>query len=182
MAYVFNPFTNQLDFVGPNAGLINFRGSFSDAGTTQFVQSTTTAQAITMDTVELADGVTLASGSRITLPVVGDYLLTFSAMLATTHNQPQSVDIWLRKNGSGAVVRTSTRQQVAKNSYNVMAVPFIITATAQNDYFELMMCASSAIDTSGVADTGLAAIAASASNPVRPAAPSIIVTVNKITT
>lgn len=182
MSYVFNPFTNQLDFVGPNAGLINFRGAFSDSNTTQFVQSTTTAQAITMDTVELADGVTLASNTQITLPIIGDYLLTFSAMLATTHNQPQSVDIWLRKNGTGAVARSNTRQQVAKNSYNVMAVPFIITATAQNDYYELMMCASSAIDTSGVADTGLAAIAASASNPVRPAAPSIIVTVNKITT
>jgi len=181
MAYVFNPFTQELDFVGPNAGLINFRGAFSDS-TTQLVQSTIVAQAITMDTVELADGVTLADTTKITLPIVGDYLLTFSAMLSTTSNQPQSVDIWLRKNGSGAVSHSSTRQHVSKNSYAVMAAPYIITATAQNDYFDLMMCASSAINTGGVADTGLAAIAASAANPVRPEAPSIIVTVNKITT
>lgn len=181
MAYVFNPFTNQLDFVGPNAGLINYRGCFSDSNT-QLVQSTTTAQVITMDTVELADGVTLASNSRITLPLIGDYLLNFSAMLVTNSNQPQSVDIWLRKNGNGAVARSSTHMHVAKNETAVMTVPLFLTATAQNDYFELMMCASSAIDTSGVADTGLASVAASASNPVRPAAPSIIVTVNKITT
>ena len=181
MAYVFNPFTQELDFIGPNAGLINFRGSFSDSST-QLVQYTTAGQVITMDTVELADGVTLASNSRITLPLIGDYLLTFSAMLITNSNQPQGVDIWLRKNGSGAVARSSTHMHVAKNSTNVMAVPFIISATAQNDYFQLMMCASSGIDTAGVADTGIAAIAASAANPVRPAAPSIIVTVNKITT
>lgn len=176
MAYVFNPFTQELDFVGPDTGLINYRGCFSDSNT-QLVASATAGQAITMDTVELADGVTLASGLRITLPLIGDYLLTFSAMLVTNSNQPQSVDIWLRKNGSGAVARSNTRMVVAKNATNVMAVPFIITATAQNDYYELMMCASS-VD----ADTGIGSIAASASNPVRPAAPSIIVTVNKITT
>lgn len=181
MAYVYNPFTQELDFVGPNAGLINFRGAFSDS-TIQLVQSTTTAQAITMDTVELAGGVTLSNNSRLVLPIVGDYLLNFSAMLTTNSNQPQSVDIWLRKNGTGAVSHTNTRQHVAKNTYAVLTVPLIVTATAQNDYFELMMCASSAIDTGGIADTGLAAIAASASNPVRPEAPSIIVTVNKITT
>lgn len=181
MAYVFNPFTQELDFVGPNAGLINFRGAFSDS-TTQLVQSTTTAQAITLDTVELADGVTLSNNSRIVLPIVGDYLLNFSAMLTTNSNQPQSVDIWLRKNGTGAVSHSNTRQHVAKNTYAVLTVPLFITATAQNDYFELMMCASSAINTGGVADTGLASIAASAANPVRPEAPSIIVTVNKITT
>lgn len=181
MAYVFNPFTNQLDFVGPNAGLINYRGCFSD-GTTQLVQSTTTAQTITYDTVELNGGVTLANNSRITLPIVGDYLLNFSAMLITNSNQPQSVDIWLRKNGSGAVSRSSTHMHINKNETAVMTVPLFLTATAQNDYFELMMCASSAIDTGGVADTGIGPIAASASNPVRPAAPSIIVTVNKITT
>lgn len=175
MAYVYNVFTQELDFVGPNAGLINFRGSFSDANT-QYVQSITAGQAITMDTVELTDGVTLENNSEITLPNIGDYLLTFSAMVITTNNQPQSVDIWLRKNGSGSIARSNTRQHVAKNSYNIMAVPFLVTATAQNDYFELMMCGSSALD------TGIGSIAASASNPVRPAAPSIIVTVNKITT
>lgn len=181
MAYVFNPFTQELDFVGPNAGLINFRGSFSDSNT-QLVQSTTAGQAITLDTVEVTDGVTLSNGSRIVLPIVGDYLLTFSAMLVTNSNQPQSVDIWLRKNGTGAEVRSSTHMHVAKNNTNVMTVSFIITATAQNDYFQLMMCASSAIDTAGVADTGIAAVAGSAANPLRPAAPSILVTVNKITT
>lgn len=181
MAYVFNPFTQELDFVGPNAGLINYRGCFSDSNT-QLVQSTTVGQAITMDTVELNGGVTLSNGSRIVLPLVGDYLLAFSAMLTTTSNQPQSVDIWLRKNGAGALDRSSTRQHVAKNTYAVLTVPFIVTAASQNDYFELMMCASRAVNTGGVADTGLAAIAGSASNPLRPAAPSILVTVNKITT
>lgn len=181
MAYVYNIFTQELDFVGPNAGLINFRGSFS-ASSTQLVQSTTAGQAITFDTVELDGGVTLSNSSRMVLPNIGDYLLTFSAMLSTTHNQPQSVDIWVRKNGDSNLARSSTRQHVAKNSYAVMTVTMFLTATAQNDYFELMMCASSAIDTAGVADTGIATIAASASNPTRPAAPSIIVTVNKITT
>ena len=70
MAYVFNPFTQELDFVGQNAGLINFRGSFSDSNT-QLVQYTTAGQAITMDTVELADGVTLSNGSRMVLPILG---------------------------------------------------------------------------------------------------------------
>lgn len=174
MAYVFNPFTQELDFVGPNAGLINYRGSFSDSNV-QAVASITAGQPITMDTSELADGVTLADSSKITLPLVGDYLLTFSAMLYTDNNQPQHVDIWLRKNGTGAVARTNTRQNVAKNNIAVMAVPFLLTATVQDDYYELMMCASST-------DSGIAPIAASAINPVRPAAPSIIVTVNKITT
>lgn len=181
MAYVYNIFTQELDFVGPNAGLINYRGMFSDTGT-QLVQSTTAGQVITLNTAELSEGVSLVDNSKLTLPIIGDYLLTFSAMVITNHNQPQSVDIWLRKNGSGAVARSNSRQRIDKNSYHIMTVPIIVTASAQNDYYQLMMCASSAVDTSGVADTGIGAIAASASNPTRPAAPSIIVTVNKITT
>ena len=149
--------------------------SVSDNTALQAINNIALEQAITFDTVETNSGITLANNSKITLPAVGSYLIIFSALCYTSDNQAQDVDIWLRKNGDTIVPRSSTRATIpAQGHYMPMTVSSIISATAIGDYYELMMCGSSA------SDTGIATIAASGDNPERPVTPGIIVTVNKI--
>lgn len=149
--------------------------SFSDNTALQAVVSTSSEQTITFDTVEESFGITLSNSSRIVLPSVGMYLLVFSALCTTGSNQVQSVDIWLKKNGNTVIPRSSTRVAIpAQGHYAPMTVSVLLEATAVGDYYELMMCGSRATD------TGLATVAGSSNNPVRPAAPGIILTVNKI--
>ena len=164
-----------IDALNAASTTLSSYGSFSDNSVLQAIVSTSSEQAITFDTVEVSDGVTLANYSQITLPTVGLYLLVFSALCSTASNQVQSVDIWLRKNGDSIVPRSSTRVSIpAQGHYAPMTVSVIVEATAVGDYYELMMCGS--LDT----NTGLATVAGTSEGPDRPDAPAIIVTVNKI--
>lgn len=153
--------------------------SLSQRGTyystvTQSVASTTAEQAITYNVTSL-NGVSLSGNSQIVLPTPGDYLLIFSAECYNTDVNDQTLDIWLRKNGSGYVTDTNTRTFIPKSfGYVPATVNFIVTSTATTDYYELMMCGSHTVN------TGIGVVAASASAPARPSAPSIIVTVNRL--
>jgi hypothetical protein len=115
----------------------------------------------------------LANNSRMTLPSTGDYVITFSAMCTRIGAGTATLDIWLAKNGTN-VARSSTRQTVTNGADQIMAVSFIVDCSTPGDYYELMMCGSNT-------EASLQTIAASASNPTRPAAPCIIACVWKIT-
>lgn len=170
--------TNKIIDALNDINLISSYASFSDNTALQQIISETSEQVITFDTVEASVGITLVNNSRITLPSVGSYLLVFSALGYTSSNQEQYIDIWLKKNGNTPVVRSSTRVTIpAQGHYTPMAVSIIVDATVIGDYYQLMMCGSSG---GGENQTGIATLAGSASEPVRPAAPAIIVTINKI--
>ena len=144
----------------------------SDNTATVAVASTTAGQALTFDTVEVSKGVTLVSNSRITCPSTGDYLVTFSAQGTKGTGGTGYIDIWVAKNGTN-VLRSNTRFTVTNGTYQICSAAFIFEATTAGDYFELIMCG----DTTA---SQLASVALSAANPVRPASPNIIVTINKI--
>jgi len=149
--------------------------SFSDNSALQAITSTSAEQAVTFDTVEASTGITLVNNSKITFPTTGSYLIVFSALCYTSANQANTVDLWLRKNGNSIVPRSSTRATIAaQGHYMPMTVSVIVDATTAGDYYQVMMCGSAATN------TGIATIAASAASPERPAAPGIILTVNKI--
>jgi hypothetical protein len=145
-----------------------YYGSFYDT-TTQTAAVGNTAYAMTFNSTDFANGVTMANSSHITMQHPGIYNIQFSAQLDKTTASKSTVDIWLRKNGSD-VDATNTAVTIAGSSAKVVAAWNFFTNAAANDYYQLMW---STDDT----DTRILYAAA---NGVHPSTPSIILTVNKI--
>lgn len=150
----------------------------------QTITSPTLAQIVTYNTTINARGITLTTGtgsvanSRMVFATTGEYLVTVSAVMATPGGGSHYTAIWARTAAAGGtpadVANSNTAVTNVGATQNVVAVTFIVEVTAANDVLELWMSG----DQSG-AGTGLVASAAG-SSPTRPASPSIIVTVNKI--
>ena len=91
-------FTRELNTSTTTAGLRVPYGAFSD-----FTSQTTTANTATLmalDTTDFSNGVTLVTGSKITVANAGIYNLQFSVQLQSLDNAPQDVYIWLKQNGA----------------------------------------------------------------------------------
>lgn len=153
------------------------RGTYASSAN-QYVANTSVEQAVTFNMTSLV-GVSTDDGTpptKIILPSPGDYQIVFSAMCISASTGDETVDLWFRKNGTTDVIDSNTRTDIhKKDGFSVSSAAIIVSSSAPTDYYELMMCASDAEN-----DTGIGGVAASVSDPVRPAAPSIIVSVSKI--
>jgi hypothetical protein len=147
-------------------------GAFQD-NTDQTASSTTTAYVMTYGTTDYAEGITLASGSRITAGYSGLYNLQFSAQFTNTDTSIHDVDIWFRKNGTD--ITASNSQFSVPNSHGgvsghtIAALNFFV-ALAKNDYIEIAWSTNST-------QVFIDAIPAQTS-PTRPATPSVIATLS----
>ena len=148
------------------------------SSTTQNVVSATTGQAVTFNTIESQNGISLETsggiGSKMHLNQVGNYLLTFSALCHKTVSSNSNMYIWLRYNGTD-VVRSNTNVDVAGGNPNNMVVSFILPCATVGDYYELFLVG----DTTTCQLLATPAVVAP-STPVMPAVPSIIVTINRV--
>lgn len=147
------------------------------SSSTQSIADATAAQAITYNTTGVAKGITLVSNSRITLPQVGNYALSFSAI--GNHggsSSPKWFNIWLRKNGSD-VANTSSIVSLVKQQPLTIVATFDLTCTTAGDYYELYM-AGEQTDCQILATAAQAAVPAT--SPAMPACPSIVVAVWQI--
>jgi hypothetical protein len=168
--------TNALGALfGPRGGkYINAPyGAFQDS-TDQVAASTTVATAITFDTTDFSNGVTLSNSSRLNVSQSGIYNIQFSIQFKNTTNDTQDVDLWLRKNGtnidnSNSRFGLGPRKSSGDPSHMIGALNFFVSLAA-NDYIEIVY---------RVSDVGVSIehFAASAS-PTRPAVPSAIVTLS----
>ena len=145
-------------------------GAFCDT-TTQTASLTTAAYAMRLNTTEIADGVSITNGSRITVANTGIYNVQFSAQLDKTTGSPAIVNIWLMYTGSN-VPRSDTELTVnGSQAKHVAAWNFMLPIVA-NDYVELMWRTD---------DVGARILyQGSSSNPSRPEIPSVIVTVQQV--
>jgi len=162
---------------GPRGGkFINAPyGEFED-NTDQTAANTTTAYAITFDTTDLSNGVTLSNSSRLNVAQSGIYNIHFTIQVKNTVNDSEDIDIWFRKNGTNLAGSNkrfgmSARKSAGDPSHLVAAMNFFVKLAA-NDYVEIMFRVSNV----GVS---LEHFAASAS-PDRPAVPSVVVTVSLV--
>ncbi|MFM2123687.1 MAG: Acinetobacter phage phiAC [Acidobacteriota bacterium] len=147
-------------------------GGWQDT-TNQTAAAANTGYAMTFNTADVTDGVTLVSNSRITVPMTGIYNLQFSAQLVNTDSSIHDVDIWLKKNGTN-ISGTNGRVSVPNRHGSVdgailPAWNYFLNLNA-NDYVELFWSTTNTA-------VSLQAIAASAPHP---AAASVIVTINRI--
>lgn len=144
---------------------------------TQSVSNIANAQAITYNTTGTAKGITLVANTKITLPQIGNYALSFSAV---GHNSGSSsakwMNIWLRKNGSD-VANSSTIVATAKDNPTTVVATFDVACTTAGDYYELMLAGQ---DTSTQILATAAQVAVPSTSPAMPACPSIVVAVWQI--
>ena len=96
-----------------------YYGSFYD--TTNQIIPANTATAMTMNTTDISNGVSIVAGSQITVANTGVYNLQFSAqMFRTAGGTKETLDIWLRKNGLN-VPNSDTKISFANNGIYVVA-------------------------------------------------------------
>lgn len=149
-----------------------YYGSFYDTT----IQSATanTPTAMTLNTTDVSQGVSIVSSSQITVARTGIYNIAFSAQLENTSGGSETIAIWLKLNGND-LSNTATEVIVANNGYLVAAWNFFVSMTA-NQYVELYYACSNA-------NLRLFYQAATTNPPDaynRPAIPSLIVTANKV--
>lgn len=147
-------------------------GSFQDS-TDQTAAAANTAYTIQLNTTDYAHGISIVSGSRITVTSYGIYNVQFSFQFVNTDTQIQDINIWFRKNGTN-IVGSNSRFSVPNShggvdGHLVAAMNFWVELAA-NDYAEIVWSTSSTL-------VSIQDIPAQTS-PVRPSTPSAIVTVN----
>jgi hypothetical protein len=160
---------------GPRGGkfMNTPHGAFQDS-TDQTAANTTTAYAVTFNTTDFSNGVTIASSSRITVADSGIWNLQFSIQLTNTTNASQDVDIWFRVNGTNSANSNSRfgfapRKGVGDPFHTIVAMNYFLSLNA-TDYVEIMWRTTDI----GVQIEQYAA----GTSPTRPAVPSAIVTMS----
>jgi hypothetical protein len=160
---------------GPRGGrfMNNPYGAFQDS-TDQVAANTTTAYAVTFNTTDFSNGVTIASGSRITVADAGIWNLQFSIQFTNTTNASQDVDVWFRVNGTNSANSNSRfgfapRKGASDPYHTIAAMNYFLTLNA-TDYVEIMWRPTDV----GVSIEQYAA----GTTPTRPAVPSAIVTMS----
>jgi hypothetical protein len=132
----------------------------------------TTANLFTLDTTDFANGVSVVSGSRITISTGGVYNLQFSAQLSRPAGTGFStVEIWLQKNGVN-VAETNGQVNVPQSGGKAIAAWNYLIQANSGDYFQLYWSST---------DTNVEILyGAAGTNPTRPVTPAIIVTVQQV--
>jgi hypothetical protein len=148
-------------------------GAFQDS-TDQVAANTTTAYAITFDTTDFNNGVTLSNSSRMNVSQSGIYNIQFSIQFTNTTNASQDVDVWFRKNGTN-IDKSNSRFGFAPRKgssdpfHTIAAINYFVSLNA-NDYVEIMWRPTDVGVTIEQYPAG--------TSPTRPAVPSAIVTLS----
>lgn len=155
---------------GPAGLLQGIYGSYLDT-TNQL--NTTPGQPIPMqvNTVVSQRQVSIVDGSKVTVAVAGTYNIAFSAQMFHTANEASTADIWLRVNGNN-VPDSNTQFTFARKDDKHVAAWNSMVDLQVNDYVQLMWYAND--------PTVRIAYSEEATAPVRPAIPSLILTINQV--
>lgn len=165
----FNQLQNFLQLFSSRTGgaFLQFpHGAFHDT-TTQTAAATATAYAVTFNSTDLTNSVSVGSPtSRIVVSTSGVYNFQFSLQLDKSSGAAGHTYIWARVNGIDVANSASEVAIQGTTAENIAAWNFVLEMTA-GDYFQLMW---------SVDDTNIQIKAVTAAAPV-PAIPSAILTV-----
>ena len=154
-------------YLVPNVGV------FID--TTDQSADVNTAKAMTFNTTQTARGVTLSANSRLTVDRQATYNVQFSAMFSNPESSAYAVSVWVAVNGT-AVADSCTDLTVPSkhgqvNGKAVASWNFFLDLNA-GDYVELYWSTPFA--------TVFIEHQDARTGPVRPAIPSVILTINEV--
>lgn len=130
----------------------------------------------TFNVTDVSGGVTLASGSRLTVPVAGVYNFQWSAQFQNAANAPLDAYVWLRINGvdvagSAGKIGLPARKNPGDPFHSVIGWNYFLILTA-GQYVEIVWLPT---------DLNITVPAYTAqTTPAIPATASVIVTVNQV--
>jgi len=141
----------------------------------QTIASTTTANAMTLDTTDYTNGVYLSNSSRMNVRNAGIYNFQWSGQFENTDSADHNVYVWLRKNGTNVVASNGLvavpSKHGAVDGHTIAGWNFFIEL-AVNDYIELYWSA----DSTAVSLQFYAA----GSSPTKPSTASLITTMQYV--
>ena len=149
-------------------------GAFQD-DTDQSIVSTTTAYPMTFNTVDYSEGVSITSGSRLTVDYSGLYNLQFSSQFSNADSQIQDVSVWFRKNGvdiPGSNGEFSINNRHGTTDGGLIAAFNLFIALQKNDYVQIVWRASNTLVVMQHLPTQ--------TSPTRPYTPSVIATLQHV--
>jgi len=142
----------------------------------QAIATANTAYAMTLDTTDYSNGVTLSNSSRMNVKNTGVYNFQWSGQFNNTDTQIHDVDVWLRKNGTNVVGSTGVisvpNSHGGVDGHTIVGWNYFLELAA-NDYIELYWSSSST-------NISLQFYPAQTS-PTRPSTASLITTLNFVT-
>jgi hypothetical protein len=161
----------SLDTLAASGSLIKKSyGSFYDT-TSQTASLADTIYAVNHNTTDLSNGVSIVSGTRITISETGIYTIISTHQYVHSTGGVVTITGWLRKNGVDVDYSGTDLRLKGNGDKDLYAINYFVEAEA-GDYYELMWSANGT-------DTYIVATPAR-TGPVRPAVPSVITTVNKV--
>lgn len=147
-------------------------GAWSDS--TDQTGSAVAGVAMTFNTQDIADSITLVNNSELTVPNTGIYDLQFSSQFKNTDNAQQEVTIWFKVNGvdlpnSATIVTVPARKSASIFGYMVAAWNIFLDLNS-SDYVEIYWLKSdAAVTMENLSSTAL-----------HPAIPSVIVSMQQV--
>ncbi len=149
-------------------------GAWQD--TTTQTGSITAGTPFTFNTADVTDGVTLVSGSQLTVPIAGVYNFQWSGQFQNVENDIENVKVWLRINGvdvpgSAGIISLAARKSATIFARTIIGWNYFLSLTA-GQYVEIVWLPS-------VASVTVPAYPAIVS-PASPSTASVIVTVNQV--
>jgi hypothetical protein len=149
-------------------------GAWQD--TTTQTGSITAGTPFTFNTADVTDGVTLVSGSQLTVPIAGVYNFQWSGQFQNVENDIENVKVWLRINGvdvpgSAGIISLAARKSATIFARTIIGWNYFLSLTA-GQYVEIVWLPS-------VASITVPAYPAIVS-PASPSTASVIVTVNQV--
>lgn len=161
--------TNGVIFVRPTIEQQKSYGDFART-TSSTAAATNTAYAITFDTTNVSNGISIGSPtSRIVAANSGLYQFDATFQFTSSNSSVKSAWVWWRKNGTD-IVRSSFVTSVNQNGANSAVSRSDFFSLAAGDYIEVMW----AVD-----DTAMT-LNASAATAFAPASPAVVVTVTQV--
>jgi hypothetical protein len=160
-------------FVRPTIEQEQYYGEFTKTGASTSPASANTSYAITWDNTEIANGVSIVSGSQLTVVESGLYQFDVTLQLSSGNSNDKNVRFWFKKNGTNIANTTRIVTVNINNGFTPIALSDFFSLDA-GDYVELWWQS----DNTSVA---LVTDAAGGTAPNDyPAAPAGIVAVNQI--
>jgi hypothetical protein len=149
-------------------------GAWSD--TTDQAGSITAGTAMTFNTADVTDGITLSSGSQFVVPSNGIYDLQFSAQFKNVDNAQHDVNVWFRIDGidlpnSNTQLTVPARKSAGIFGYAVAAWNIMLNMNA-GQYVQIIWLPTSL-------NVSMEHLPASVS-PAYPATPSVIASITQV--
>jgi hypothetical protein len=149
-------------------------GAFQSSAS-QTASAANTAYAMTYNTTDYSNGISIVSSSQLKVTTAGLYNLQFSAQFISTDSSIHDVSIWLRKNGtdvSGSNGEVSIPNKHGSVDGRLLPAWNYFIQLSANDYVELMWSTTST-------NISIAALGTQTS-PTRPSTASVIASMDRV--